>query len=279
MNAIHRPPARKHARRVGPSVARALGAIVAAVLLSAIARAASIADFADYSHRNDANQVLLPGRLFTPPEAAANPATPRPLMVYLHGGGAIGTDNVTQILQTPDYLIDEAKRRGAFLYVPQTLTGWSSLASIDSAMTMINRAVADLHADANRLYAAGYSNGGGGVWNLLSRYKNRFAAAVPVAGVVPAAGFVAANLIDTPIFAVHARDDETVTVAAHAHHRQSNARRRRRTAADLSGHFQPAVFPAVESAHPITPRSGRRRPAGQHRVSLADGRRSRPDLL
>lgn len=175
--------------------------------------AASIADFADFSLRNARGGVELPGRLFIPPEASGPAASPRPLMVYLHGGGAIGTNNVTQIEQTPDYLVDEAKQRGAFLYVPQAPSGWASLTAIDSVMTMINRAIAERNADANRLYAAGYSNGGGGTWNLLSRNKGHFAAAMAVSSVAPASGFVAANLLDTAIIALHARDDATVPVA------------------------------------------------------------------
>jgi poly(3-hydroxybutyrate) depolymerase len=173
------------------------------------ARAANLADFADYSRRNSAGQVILPGRLFTPPEAAG---APRPLMVFLHGSGAIGTNNTTQVDHAPDYLLDEAKRRGAYLYLPQAPTGWSSLSSIDSVATMIDRLVDDGNADPRRLYATGYSNGGGGTWNLVSRHPGRFAAALPIAGVAPATGFTPANLLGTAVFAVHARDDATVGV-------------------------------------------------------------------
>jgi predicted peptidase len=62
------------------------------------------------------------------------------------------------------------------------------------------------------LYVSGHSNGGGGTWNLLSRFPGRFAAAVPIAAVSPTAGFVPQNLVDTPIFALHARDDQVVSV-------------------------------------------------------------------
>jgi hypothetical protein len=193
---------------------RTVLALIAAVLIApTTARAANIADFSDYSLRNSSGQVLLSGRLFTPPEAASS-ATPRPLMVYLHGGGAAGTNNTTQILQTPDYMLDEAKRRGAYLYVPQAPVTWASLSHVDSVMTMINRAVADLHADDDRLYVTGYSNGGGGTWNLLSRNRGRFAAAATLSAVAPAPGFVAANLRDTPLFSFHTRDDATVSVGS-----------------------------------------------------------------
>jgi poly(3-hydroxybutyrate) depolymerase len=182
-----------------------------AMTLSLITRAsaANLADFVDYSFRNSAGQVILPGRLFSPPEAAS---TPRPLIVFLHGAGAIGTNNTTQVEHTPDYLLDEAKRRGASLYLPQAPGGWSSLSSIDNVAAMIDRLVDDGQADPRRLYATGYSNGGGGTWNLLSRHPGRFAAGLPIAGVAPAAGFKSANLLGTAIFAAHARDDATVSV-------------------------------------------------------------------
>jgi poly(3-hydroxybutyrate) depolymerase len=177
------------------------------------ATAAPLADFIDYSLYSTRGPVILPGRLFVPPEAAADPLTPRPLMLFLHGGGAIGTNNITQVEHTPDYLLDEAKRRGAFLYVPQAPSGWTDLNAIASVMTMINRAVAERPVDDDRLYATGYSNGGGGTWNLLTRNPGRFAAAATVSAVAPVAGFNAANLVDTPIFALHARDDATVPVS------------------------------------------------------------------
>jgi predicted esterase len=187
--------------------------LLVAEITSHPAAAANIADFADYSLRDSRGQVLLPGRLFTPPEAVTDPASPRPLIVFLHGGGAIGSNNITQVEHTPDYLLEEAKRRGAFLYVPQTASGWGTISDVDSVMTMIDRAADEKNVDADRLYATGYSNGGGGAWNLLSRNSRRYAAAMVISGVAPAAGFNPANLLGTAIIALHARDDATVPVA------------------------------------------------------------------
>jgi predicted esterase len=203
----------KHEHKMHRHVHLSLWAFAAILAPLPAARAANTAAFSDYSFRNAAGQVVLPGRLYIPPETIADPDAVRPLLVYLHGGGAIGTDNTTQILQTPDYMLEVAKERGAFLYVPQAPSGWASLSAIDAAMTMINRAVSQLHADSNRLYVAGYSNGGGGTWNLLSRNRGKFAAAFTLSAVAPASGFAAANLLDTAIFAIHARDDATVPVA------------------------------------------------------------------
>lgn len=192
---------------------RACCMLFLAVVELHVAQAAALSDFTDYSLRDARGQVVMPGRLFIPAEATSNPASPRPLIVFLHGGAAAGANNMEQIAQTPQYMLDEAKRRGAFLYVPQTATNWAPTAVIDSVMTMINRAVTELNANPNRLYAAGYSMGGGGAWNLLSRNSNRFAAAMTVSSVIPAPGFVASNLLGTAILTLHARDDANVPVA------------------------------------------------------------------
>ena len=187
---------------------------VAALIVVAIdassARAANIADFVDFSLRTPRGQVVLPGRLYAPPNPSA---TPRPLIVYLHGSGANGTNNVTQVEQTPDMLAAEAKRRGAILYVPQANGEWSPTGLTDLVMSMITRAVGEFGADPRRLYVTGYSNGGRGTWNMLSRHPQRFAAALAVSPALQGSDFKAANLLGTAIMAVHARDDATTPVA------------------------------------------------------------------
>jgi pimeloyl-ACP methyl ester carboxylesterase len=111
-------------------------------------------------------------------------------------------------------MLAEAKQRGAFLYAPQTPTNWGGSVALDRVMTMLNEAVGALNMDANRWYIGGHSNGGGGTWNLLSRHPGRFAAAFPIAAVSPTSGFTPANLLDTPVFAIHARNDDVVSVTA-----------------------------------------------------------------
>jgi predicted peptidase len=152
----------------------------------------------------------LPGRLYVPPEAAISP---RPLILYLHGSGQIGSDNIRQVSAFPiENLLAQAKQRGAFVYAPQTSSSWLSKTTTDRLMTMIDRAIVDLNADTDQLYVAGFSLGGAGTWNMLSRYSTRFAAGVPVMADNPASDFVPANLINQSITAFHARDDQTVSV-------------------------------------------------------------------
>lgn len=201
----------------------ALSAILAfAVLLPALpAVAASVNDFIVHSFLDSNNNVLLPGRLHIPAEFATDPNTPRPLIIFLHGAGESGTNNLLQINGNIDNLLAAAKTRGAFLYAPQTNAGWQGPTNLSRAITMIDRAIADFHADPNRIYVTGLSMGGGGTWNVLNQYPDRFAAAVPICGVAPAPsssftnpalGFQPANIIDKAIWAFHGRNDTTVSV-------------------------------------------------------------------
>src|SRR3954465_10640209 len=51
--------------------------------------AANLADFSDLSLTSGDN-VVLPGPLYIPPQAKSDPRAPRPLILFLHGGGERG---------------------------------------------------------------------------------------------------------------------------------------------------------------------------------------------
>jgi poly(3-hydroxybutyrate) depolymerase len=192
--------------------------LVIALLAAAIApprvtAALGLADFPDFSLRDASNNVLLPGRLYVPPSARGPSAAPRPLMTMLHGGGGNGTDNLAQLNFISDGMIKAADERGALIYVPQAPSGWGTTTVTSRVMTMIDRALGEWNVDNDRLYMMGYSNGGGGTWNMLSRYDGRFAAAIAMSGVTPGSDFVASRLVNTPIVAIHARDDATVNAS------------------------------------------------------------------
>src|SRR6476659_5966892 len=102
------------------------------------ASAINVADFADYSLRNANNQVLLPGRLFTPPEAQLPGAQPRPLIINLAGSGGNGTDNSIQLNFITEVMMAQAQQRGAFIYAPQTISSWSTTTVTSQVMTMID---------------------------------------------------------------------------------------------------------------------------------------------
>ena len=108
------------------------------LLISKTAFAIEISDFVDFSLRSGGS-TLLPGRLYIPPEAIGSSATPRPLIVFLHGGGGAGTDNMRQLNQDIADLAFEAERRGAFLYAPQAPLNWRPKSITDYVMTMVDR--------------------------------------------------------------------------------------------------------------------------------------------
>jgi predicted peptidase len=186
--------------------------LLLAMALPQLTHAASLSDFADFSLHGTGGDVLLPGRLYVPPEAAADPTIPRPFILFLHGGGEEGTNNIAQINGNIDNLLAEAKLQGAFLYAPQSTGNWSSTTLTNRVMTMINRAVGEDNVDARRLYVTGLSNGGGGTWNMLLRYPGRFAAGLPISGISPSSRINPTILASTPIWAFHARDDTVVSV-------------------------------------------------------------------
>jgi predicted peptidase len=188
---------------------------VAICMLLVDARVAAAADatkFVPYNFIDSANRLVLPGQLHVPAECTTDPKTRRPLILFLHGSGEAGTDNLNQINGNIDPLLAAAEARGAFLYAPQSITDWDDESFLADVMTMIDRAIAERGVDRNRIYVTGLSMGGGGVWNLVSRFPDRFAAAVPISASDPTSNFEPANLAHQPIWAFHARNDTVVPV-------------------------------------------------------------------
>ena len=158
----------------------------------------------------------LVGRLYVPDDY--DPSRSHPLVTFMHGFGARGTDNVAQVGVDIDGLLDECKRREAFLYAPQSPDGvWHSTTSQPGSeqvrvQQMLALARQTYNIDASRLYLTGYSAGGGGAWDTLARYDNQFAAGVPIAGTYGVSAY-RPGLLDQPIWAFHARNDEVVSVS------------------------------------------------------------------
>ena len=151
----------------------------------------------------------LPGRLFVPPEAM--PANDlRPFVLFLHGDGERGTDNVNQVNINIDNLLDAAKQEGSFLYAPQTTGEWRNYADTTMVMDMIDQALMSYPIDPTRIYVTGLSLGGGGTWNMMNRHADRFAAGVPIAAVGPSFDFFPQNILGVPTWAFHARNDTVV---------------------------------------------------------------------
>lgn len=187
-------------------------ALAANALLAERTRAAAASDFEIYNLVDEFDVTRLRGRLHVPAGYATAPTTPRPLILFLHGAGESGTNNLSQINGNIDNLLAAAKSHDAFLFAPQTNSGWEQPVLLDRAMTMIDRAIAERSVDPNRIYVTGLSMGGGGAWNFLQQFSDRVAATVPICGIYPTFGFRPVELLEEPIWAFHGRSDTSVPI-------------------------------------------------------------------
>ncbi|MCX7933820.1 MAG: hypothetical protein N3A66_01000, partial [Planctomycetota bacterium] len=105
------------------------------------------------------------------------PAQPLPLVVLLHG--YVPSYNKLRWMTIDNSLQEICEAAGFSLLLPfgRGNTDFLTMGEVD-----VLQAIAEVSGrwgvDASRLYLAGYSMGGSGVWTLLSHYPDRFAAAV-----------------------------------------------------------------------------------------------------
>lgn len=146
-----------------------------------------------------------------------------PLLLFLHGSGERGTDNLRQLKGVPSVLSSRPLRAqlNSFVLVPQCPPegSWASTSTLESgcdALSLAMSAVDDVlrteRVDVTRLYLVGYSMGGSGAWALAARYPERFAAVVPIAGRGEPTW--APRLLGVPVRAVHGKSDTIVPADA-----------------------------------------------------------------
>lgn len=133
-----------------------------------------------------------------------------PLIVFLHGSGQNGTDNVSQLGGYGNgslELVDAAIVGGVPLVyaAPQVADDyWPP----DQVVAVVRDALARFPVDPRRVIVTGISDGGTGVWAALKAYPTCFAAGVPMSGMTELAGL--ASIRDVPQWIFHgARDNDT----------------------------------------------------------------------
>lgn len=165
-------------------------------------------------------------RLLKP--ATREAGTEYPLVLYLHGAGERGDDNLQQLNYLPSQMAQENWRRDypCFLIAPQCPTGmrWVEVAWNESesrgqaelsvtmeAVLQILEAELKAHPiDRTRIYLTGISMGGFGAWDLALRKPELFAAGVPICGGGDEQ--LAPRLAKTPVWAWHGDADDAVPV-------------------------------------------------------------------
>jgi poly(3-hydroxybutyrate) depolymerase len=171
--------------------------------------------------------TALPYRLLKPQNP--QPDKKYPLLLFFHGAGTWGSDNIRQLSDFPSNFIDSLNRAKypCYCLVPQCTESepWTSfprypmvynppyptrpiaqvLALIDSL-----RNSKSMFIDTNRIYVTGLSLGGEATFDIVTRAPHLFACAVPLCGIADTAK--ADLLKDTPLWIFHGSLDNTTNV-------------------------------------------------------------------
>jgi predicted peptidase len=173
-----------------------------------------------------------------------------PVILYLHGSGERGDDNVRQLaIALPPLLVRDPSRYRAIVVAPQCLLDHEWVGEMEEqALAALDQSVKEFRGDPRRVYLTGISMGGAGAW-YFARHRGRFAAVVPICGEVtrqpddpwprepprdvaavlesadPFAA-LAARIGTTPVWAFHGDKDQVIPVeqsrkmvaALQAHH-------------------------------------------------------------
>jgi predicted peptidase len=171
----------------------------------------------------DAKGKTLPYRLMVPESVEAGKKYP--LVVFLHGAGERGTNNEAQLVHgIKDFSSAEHRQKyPCFLIAPQCPEkekwgDWTVNAGLSKeptepsrlVMELVDTLIKDQPIDTKRIYITGLSMGGFGTWDLISRYPDKFAAAVPICGGGDPRQ--AEKIARIPIWCFHGTKDNAVKV-------------------------------------------------------------------
>lgn len=204
---------------------RALILVVFVSALAPLVRCAQLTkDDIDFRKKAyiDKSGARLPYRLFVPLGYDAN--RKYPLLLWLHGGDGRGSDNVKQLnggnqIATHFFAGDGIQLKlPMFILLPQCPSGdnWSDpdlnqptkwLALAMSALAEVQK---EFSIDPDRLYLAGQSMGGLGVWSTLQAYPGKWAAAIILSAYDNFTDIKA--LAQTPLWVFQGAEDQTVPV-------------------------------------------------------------------
>ena len=176
------------------------------------------------TYTDETDGYTMPYRLFLPEDYEAGGSFP--VLLFLHGAGQRGTDNENQLTVGVNRLFRADDRLTETIIIcPQCPEGeqwvdqdWSrgnystetipESRAMRAVLSILDRVESEYRCDTDRVYAVGLSMGGFGVWDLLARHGERFAAGVPVCGGGDPEK--AEALSEIPIWAYHGEKDPVV---------------------------------------------------------------------
>ena len=130
-----------------------------------------------------------------------------PVILYLHGGIGRG-DDVERMKWYPVVRICDNNDSLPFIVLSPQCPEGESWTDHEMLIALLDDVISKYTVDTGRIYLAGYSMGGQGVWFLAYMYPERFAAIAPMSGV--GNEFWASKLINTPIWAFHGEKDNLI---------------------------------------------------------------------
>lgn len=155
------------------------------------------------------------------------PSSKYPLVIFLHGAGERGDDNVAQLKHgMKEFCKPEWREKFAcYVLAPQCPkdqkwadVNWSQSdvklpekisQSLSLTLQLVDQMLEDSAIDRRRVYITGLSMGGYGTWDALVRRPNFFAAAMPICGGADPA--TAPKIKHVPIACFHGGADNVVT--------------------------------------------------------------------
>ncbi|MEZ4986632.1 MAG: prolyl oligopeptidase family serine peptidase [Saprospiraceae bacterium] len=151
-----------------------------------------------------------------------------PLLLFLHGAGERGNDNIAQMTHGAAMLLQKSADFPAWIVMPQCAQDdyWAQMEkdslnnrvfnfnqrpnpSLAAVMELLDSLLATGLVDTNRVYLMGLSMGGMGTFELLARRPDTFAAAAPICGGTnPALLPLYAHKV--PLWIFHGAEDQVV---------------------------------------------------------------------
>jgi Predicted peptidase len=145
-----------------------------------------------------------------------------PLVLFLHGAGERGKDNESQLKHIKIlYNYNVLDKYPSFVLAPQCPKQqfWTDLVhgrpfsetpnkTMAMVIEILDKVMKEYPVDPARVYITGVSMGGYGTWDLITRFPDRFAAAVPICGGGDER--VVDRIKRIPIWAFHGAEDDVV---------------------------------------------------------------------